>query len=126
MKRLMLIGSVFFCLLFATVKATAQSNMSGIKKSLTAGDANTLSSFLASTVDVTINGDDDTYDKSKASTRLRAFFENHSPSGFTIKHEGNAPNGSKFIVGNLRTNEGSFRTYIVIRNNKIHEISFED
>lgn len=103
----------------------AQGSNSQIKSYLQAGNATALSGMFASSVDVSINGNDDTFDKSTAAQKIQQFFQQNQPKTFTIKHEGAAPDGSKFVIGSLGTQQSTYRVHVVIRQNSITSISID-
>lgn len=107
------------------LNANAQSNSSQIKNYLQSGNITGLSALFAPSVDVSINGNDDSYDKSAASQKIQQFFQQNQSKAFVIKHEGSAPDGSKFLIGNLTTPQSSYRVHIVIRQNGITSISID-
>ena len=127
MKRLLLsLIFIFVASAFATNLAFAQSSLSSISKSLKSGDASTLSQYFDNSLELIILDDEDSYSKTEARSKVQSFFQSNSPRSFVMKHQGSAPNGSKYIIGTLTTSSGSFRTYIVVKNNRIQELSFED
>lgn len=135
MKRLVVLFSVVFSLLaivpfYASaqtkVAAKKQRTVSDIRSSLKLGNATALLSNLAENVNVNINDDDDTYSKSEAVTTINSFFQDSTPSNFIIKHQGTAPSGARFVIGSLVTKKGTYRTYMVLKNGLIEEISFEE
>ena len=127
MKRLLLfLSTLIIAALLATSISNAQINPKSLIDYLKAGNADKLSAYFASSLEIGIGDEEDTYNKEEAANILRTFFANHKPGSFSIKHKGNAPDGSEFIIGHLQTNKGNFRTYLVIKNNTIQELSFED
>jgi len=89
------------------------------------GDTAGLTAYFDSSIEMNILGDD-AFDKTTASTALQTFFGSNSPSGFTIKHEGTAPNGSQYVIGNLTTSTGDYRAYIVVNGESIQELTIEN
>ena len=60
---------------------------------------------------------------------LKNFFGKFSFRDFTIIHKGTSPDGAQYVIGSLKTNTSSYRTYIYIKKsngvNVIQEIRFE-
>lgn len=123
MKRLTLKIALLLVLLFVGLGVFAQNQ--NITNSLKSGNATELAKYFSSSVELVILDDEDSYSKTEAKSKVNSFFTAKSPKGFSVKHEGTAPNGSKFIMGTLNTAKGSFRTYVVIKNKTIAELSFE-
>lgn len=104
----------------------AQNTWGGIKSGLQNGNADNLSQYFDNSLEINILDDEDTFSKSEAKNKVARFFETHSAKSFVIKHEGVAPNGAKYVIGTLSTGQGNFRTYMVIRNGLIQELSIEE
>ncbi len=123
-SRFFLIIILLTAVFVGSTKLKAQ-NTAQIKSSLQSGNATALSQHFADNLDITLPNDDNNYSRSEALQRMTTFFQQYSPTNFAVKHEGTAPNGSKFMIGTLNTSSGSFRTSIVIRQNQIQELSIE-
>ena len=120
----------FFCLaacavLFSLSIALRAQTSSQVQNALKNGNADALVQSFADPIDLRLPNNDDTYDKSDAARHLQVFFLQNRPTAFSVKHEGTAPNGAKFIIGTLQTTSGSYRTSLVIRQNQIQELSIE-
>jgi len=127
MKRI-IFGFIITILLaaFFTTFGFAQNNLGKINQSLKAGNASNLAQYFSPSLEVTILDDENTFNKTVATQKVKAFFATHQPSSFVIKHQGTAPNGSKYVIGALTTSKGTFRTYFVLANGLIQELAFED
>ena len=79
--------------------------INGIK----AGNASSVSKYFDNTVEITLAGKSNNYSKSQGETILRDFFANNLVKSFIVVHQGDA-GGSQFVIGNLVTNNGTFRT----------------
>ena len=55
------------------------------------------------------------FSKVQAQQIFKKFFDQHKVTSYKIIHEGDK-GGSKFVVGELITNNGAFRTYYLIKN----------
>jgi len=127
MKRLFIAIVATVVLISITVISTmAQSPVNTIANSLKTGNTNTLVNYLANTVDLTILQDDDTYNKGVVANKVKTFFSQNKPSTFVVKHKMTAPNNSQKVIGTLTTQTGNYRTYLLIRNGKITELSIEN
>lgn len=122
--RLFYLIILLVALVFGATTLKAQ-NTAQIKSSLQKGNATELAQHFADNLDLTLLNDDNSYSKADAIQRVQSFFQQYRPTDFAVKHEGTAPNGSKFVIGTLNTASGSFRTSIVIRQNQIQELSIE-
>jgi len=83
---------------------------------------------LNNNVDVTIDGNVDSYSKTQAEFALRDFFKNNPPSSFTIVHQGSSKGGLPYAIGQYLTNNETYRVWMRIKKTDgrylIHEISF--
>ena len=73
---------------------------------------------------------DGVYSKAQAKQIVNNFFNSHTPEpqGFSILHQG-GKEGAKYVIGNLITNNGSFRVYFLLKKNNgkeyIHQLRIE-
>lgn len=80
------------------------------------GNANELSRYLDSRVDISLPDKSDTYSKIQAEMIIRDFFTTNGVQNFLIKHRGPANGGgSEFCVGVLQTRNGDFRTTLFVK-----------
>ena len=85
---------------------------SGIIGAFQTGNANTLSSYFADEVEISILDNDDVYPKTEAKQIMEKFFTNYKPSSFAKQHEGTSPSGANYCIGILKTNKGALRVSI--------------
>jgi len=57
---------------------------------------------------------EDFYKKVVAETILKDFFNEYRTKDFVIRHQG-ARNDAQYAIGNLETEKGSFRVYILLK-----------
>ncbi|OWY21226.1 DUF4783 domain-containing protein [Sphingobacteriales bacterium UPWRP_1] len=125
MKKLFWSAS-FMVIFLLTVPLQAQSNINeSVRAALKSGNAASLAQHFAANLDVVTPEEDDRFSKTEAVLKLSYFFSQYRPTSFVVKHETNAPNGARYLIGNLSTSGGIFRTSMLIRNNTIVEIAFE-
>lgn len=120
---------VFFLLSLTGQGVKAQSDIVGqVKETIKAGSAKELSGFLNQTVDVTIEGNVQSYSKAQAEFVFRDFFKQHPPSEFSIIHQGSSKGGQPFAIGQYKSDAETYRVFMKIKtiNNVqlVHEISF--
>lgn len=93
------------------------------------GNAKEVAKFFGKEVELTMNEEEDVYSRTKAEIQLKNFFTQNDPKSFNVIHNGSSSEGSKYAIGNLKTNNGTFRTYVLIekKNNQtmIKEMRFE-
>lgn len=90
-------------------------NMDTISRAISAGDVTTLEKYFDETVEIAIMGDEDIFERVKATDLLRTFFAKNQPKTFSQVHQGTSKgNDSIYCIGNLATNSGLFRVYIYL------------
>jgi hypothetical protein len=79
-----------------------------------AGNVDVLSGYLNSTVELVLLEKEDFYTRNIAEGILKDFFREHPTIDFVIKHKGGRAE-SAYAIGNLRTRNGNFRVYFLIK-----------
>lgn len=127
MRRLLFFFVAAFGFLIAIQAAQAQTDANNISTLLKSGNVDQLSTYFNNSVDIILPDDEDTYSKATAVDKVKKFFSTHTPTAFAVKHQGKSEDGSasKYVIGTLTTATGSYRTYFVIRDGKIPELSIE-
>ncbi len=87
-----------------------------ITKALNNSDAETLSQYFGTKVQVSIDNNEQTLDKSKAKEALLQFFSQKNASGYSAMHSGKSKeNNDHYMIGNLTTKAGTYRVYIYLK-----------
>lgn len=96
--------------------------------SLKNGDSKTLSEYFNQNVELVVLENDNVYSKAQAQQIVSKFFSNNTPESFNVIHQG-GKEGAKYVIGNLKTNNGSFRIYFLLKSNDeknyIHQLRIE-
>lgn len=109
---------IFVGLLFLLVGsgAFAQSDViNQVKETIKAGSAKELSKFLNQTVDVTLEGNVQSYSKTQAEFVLRDFFKQHPPNEVNIIHQGSSKGGQPFAILQYKSNADVYRLFMKIK-----------
>lgn len=100
-----------------------------VVSAMRSGNANQLSRYFDTRVDISLPGKSDNYSKSQAEMILKDFFANNKVKNFQIKHRGENKDGSLFCVGTLQTTNGNFRTKFFMKQKGeqqvVQEMGFE-
>ncbi len=104
--------------------ATAQT-VDNIASGFATGNITIVKKYLNNNVELVIQHEDNIYSKEQLSVVLDDFFKKNSPSRFTIAHQGTRDN-AQFVIGNLDTKKGTYRIYILIKHNLIHQLRIEN
>ncbi len=102
-------------LLFLTISLNAQDS-DRISKCFINGDAKKLASHFNESVEMNLPGNSGIYQKEQAKVILNKFFASNTISEYEIKHKGGSKQKSKFHIGKLETDKGTFRTYLLYNN----------
>ncbi|NQU52043.1 MAG: DUF4783 domain-containing protein [Bacteroidetes bacterium] len=98
--------------------------------SLETGNSKILSDYFNQNVELVVLDNDNVYSKAQAKQIVNNFFNSHTPEpkGFSILHQG-GKEGAKYVIGNLITNNGSFRVYFLLKKDGgkeyIHQLRIE-
>lgn len=121
--------SVLTLSLLFSLSVVAQDVFTVFPTALKSGNITAISKNFDKRIDITIDDNSDNYSKDQAEVILKDFLSKFSTRDFTIIHKGSSPNGAQYVVGNLKTNKGAYRTYIYVKNtdgvNYVQEIRFE-
>lgn len=119
--------SLVFITLLIISNISAQVS-SDIIYAIKTGNASKLITFFNGEVELAINEKEGIYNLAQAEAILKDFFSKNKPESFELKHDG-TQGELNFIVGELLTSAGKYRTYIyskIIKGEKqIYQLRFE-
>lgn len=91
------------------------AEMDSVVVALKSGNANLLSRYFDSRVDIALPERSDNYSRSQAEMILKDFFSNNGGvKNFELKHKGEN-NGANFVIGLLMTKNGRYRTTLFMK-----------
>ena len=104
--------------LFLTFMAAfGQSDViSQVKETIKAGSAKELSRYLNSNVDVTLEGNMQSYSKAQAEFVLRDFFKQHPPNEVNIIHQGKSKSGQPFAILQYKSGADTYRLFMKVKS----------
>jgi hypothetical protein len=79
------------------------------------GNSTEIAKYFKKSVDLSIPDNEGVYSDIQAKLMLKTFFLKNKPTSFTIVHNGDSKNNSHYSIGNLTTLKGTFRTYILYK-----------
>lgn len=104
----------------------------GIFAALKAGNSKELAKFFNANIELVILEKEGVYSKTQAELIVKDFFDKNTPSvtnGFSKLHEG-GKDGSRYAIGNLRTDKGNYRVSIFMKSINgsftIHQLRIEE
>ena len=109
-KRLALIIGSILLSIYLCFAGSPESILTAIKM----GDADKLSEFFDTNVDLKILEKENIYSKSQATILVKDFFKNYKPSSLNLSHEG-GPENAHFAICNLIAGQGKFRVYFLYK-----------
>ena len=113
----------------ATFFFTTKDVCSEINKSITAGDAQQLSKYLSSTVEMSVLGKEGYFSRVQAVSILSEFFRTNPPKDFVVKQGGSSSENTKFSIGTYTSASGCFKIYYVVKKEQdsefIHKLTIE-
>ena len=128
-KNIML--SVLVCLFISAGTDTHAQNeiFNPIKEVLKTGNAKEVSQYLSPSVDISVDGNLNTYSKAQAEFVLRDFFKKHPPTDFSILHSGKSPGGQQYAIGRYQASGESYNLMVRVKEvngqNLIQELTFQ-
>lgn len=115
MKFINIYSAILLAIISTSLSAQEQSRIpDGISIAIKAGNSAELSKYMNSTVELLLLDKEDFYKKNVAETILKDFFNEYRTKDFIIRHQG-ARNDAQYAIGNLDTEKGSFRVYILLK-----------
>ena len=102
-----------FLLLTLTVNATPISD--NLATAFKTGNSDEIAKYFGTSVDLSIPNNEGVYSATQAKLILKTFFLKNKPTNFTVVHNGDSKNNSHYSIGNLVTSKGTFRTYILYK-----------
>src|SRR5450432_1317247 len=123
MKRLLL-----FLAIFISVSSFLSLSFTEVVKAIKSGNSAEVSKYFDNTVEITLPGKSNSYSKTQAELVLHDFFATNVVKDFEVLHKSD-DQGSQYCIGNLQTNNGTFRTTIYMKQKGekglIQELRFE-
>ncbi len=117
-----------YSLLIFLLSSFKISSISDVVNALKTGNASQVSKYFDNTIDITLADKSNSYSKSQAELVLKDFFSNNSVVDFEVVHTGDNA-GSQYLIGNLQTKKGTYRTTIYIKQKAdkqvLQELRFE-
>jgi len=103
------------------VSFTPFYSIDDVVTAMKSGNANQLSKYFDTRVDISLPGKSDNYSKSQAEMILKDFFSSNEVKSFQVKHKGEQ-NGSQFCIGLLQTSTGNYRTKFFMKQKGDHQV----
>ena len=126
MKSFFTIASLFMVTLLSSFKINA--GIDDVVAAMKTGNASQLAKFFDNNIEIAMPDKSNTYSKSQGELVLKDFFNNNGVITFEVIHSGDNA-GAQYVIGNLQTKKGTYRTTIYIKQKAdkqvLQEIRFE-
>jgi hypothetical protein len=119
--------TILFLLVFS-FDLKAQNGQNRIEEGFKMGNAELITTEMSEELELITPESEGTFSKDLSGKKLKAFFASNKIKGFEFIHQGKSPSGSAYRIGELQTEKGKFRVYILFSGkdrNKISELRIE-
>ncbi len=117
MKRILFQALVSGWLLLLSVGAQAQGDVfGGVSTALRSASSQELSQYFGTNVEISIDGDRQSYSATQAEFVMKDFFAKTAPANFEIVHQGASPGGIPYAVGKYKSKVGPYRVFVKMKN----------
>jgi hypothetical protein len=112
---------ILICLFLISFTVAFGQNevIESVSVALKASSSRELIKYCGSKVEITIDGNNNTYSKPQAEAVLRDFFQKNVAENFTIIHQGSSPEGLKYAIGKFSMKQGSYRLVMFLKKGDI-------
>jgi len=88
-------------------------------------DIESITNLLTDEVELCIKDDQKFMSKTEATSTIKAFLAKVGPKSVAPLHSGSSGAGSKYKVAKMMTEDGVYRIFVYMENNKIEEVRFD-
>ncbi len=104
-------------LLPLAIYANPTANLSSVVDAINSGDAEKLSKFFDTKVEIGLFNKEKVYDKTGATAVLKDFFGKNKPSSFQMMHSGTSKGkASNYAIGSLVAGGKKFRVFLYMKD----------
>ena len=89
--------------------------INNVRDALKSGSSRELSKYLNNTVEIIINGEQNSYSRNQAEFVLKDFLTKYPPKDFRYVHQGSSKEGVKYTIGEFVHERGQFRVVMLIK-----------
>ncbi|UYZ62410.1 DUF4783 domain-containing protein [Hymenobacter weizhouensis] len=129
MKRNFFLALTLVWSLFFSVGALAQGEaFVPVRNAIRASSSRELADFFAPSVELSFDGDKQSYSSTQAEFVMRDFFAKNSPASFDFIHYGGSNEGTPYAVGKYQGKNGAYSMFVKMKavngSMKISTIAF--
>ena len=86
-----------------------------IATAVRSGNPKNISKYFIENIEMKMIDKEQVYSKQQGEMILKDFFGKHPVKAFTVAHKSEPKNGSQYVIGQLETSNGKFRTFFLIK-----------
>lgn len=118
MKRIFYQALVIVWLTLLSVASHAQGGdaLGSVRGALRNASSRELSQYFSPTLEISFDGDRQSYSATQAEFVMKDFFAKTTPSTFEIVHQGASPGGIPYAIGKYNGKGGSYRVFVKMKN----------
>jgi hypothetical protein len=102
-------------ILLASLFFSAPGIKDNINSAIKLGNSQAIAQHFNNSIDLSVLDQENICSKAQAEIIVRNFFTKNKPTTFKIEHEGNAQDGSTYMIVKIGTANGSFRIYYLLK-----------
>ena len=107
--------TIFFVFVFTLASYGQDEVIISVSSALKASSSKELIKYCGNKIEITIDGDNNTYSKPQAEAILRDFFQKNVAENFSVIHQGSSPEGLKYAIGKFALKQGSYRVVMFLK-----------
>jgi hypothetical protein len=107
-------NKIICTLLFFMPLFSIGQDYNGISEAFKSGNSSALAKMFDPKIEYIADGVDQSLARGEAENKMQSFFIAHAPRNFTILHKGVSQNDLYYLIGELTTSKGNFRTTIYL------------
>ncbi|SHI40452.1 protein of unknown function [Hymenobacter daecheongensis DSM 21074] len=117
MKRTLLqaVAIVWLMLLSVTVQAQGEA-FAPVRNAIRSGSSKELAQRFGSTVELSFDGDKQSYSATQAEFVMKDFFGKNAPASFDFVHYGGSNEGTPYAVGKYVSKGGAYRMFVKMKS----------
>lgn len=117
MKRTFFYIFLLLCLLLVSGVVLAQGEtFGGVRNALRSASSKELSQYFGGNVDISFDGDRQSYSATQAEFVMKDFFAKTAPVTFDIVHQGASQGGIPYAIGKYNGKSGPYRVFVKMKN----------
>lgn len=116
MKKILIFACLAVYFMISAPHASAQEDIyANTRAAVKAGSSKALGKYLGNEIELNLLNSKSRVERTQAEQKLKTFFSNHPPQAFQYDHKGSSDEGLIYVIGTYKSNNESFRVYILFR-----------